>query len=74
MTDWLIDHPACRGANLSQKKKGPTRTSLGYQEAATSKRICRYKAITKELKYARTKCNHKANAERKQATNVRIIK
>jgi hypothetical protein len=25
--------------------------------------ICKYKAITKELKHARTKCNYKANAK-----------
>jgi hypothetical protein len=53
-----------RGRTLA-RRKGLIRTSLGYQETATSKRICRYKVIIKELKYARTKCNYKATAKRK---------
>jgi hypothetical protein len=37
--------------------------SLKYQEVAISKRIYKYKAITKELKNMRIKCNYKAKAK-----------
>ena len=65
------------GGRTSDRRKGPTRTvSRIPTNKATSKRIYKYKAITKErqLKHARTECNHKAKADCKAGNEcVRLL-
>jgi hypothetical protein len=68
------------GGNLSQKKRPYKNVSRISTTKATSKRICRYKAITKErkeLKHAKTEMytrNHRTKAECKTGNEcVRLL-
>ena len=52
-----------QGGKLQLEEKALQERLSDTNKQATSKRICRYKAIikeSKELNHARTKCNHKA--------------
>jgi len=62
-----------RGRPQLEETPYKNNTRKPSNKAATSKRIYRYKAIIKELKHARTKCNYKANAKCKQATNKQLL-
>jgi len=61
-----------KGRTLARRKPYKNNTRR-LSNRATSKRVCKYKAITKELKHVRTNYNYKAKAKCKQATDKRLL-